>query len=57
LTTALPRPTDLEMLPAYETEKAKRKEELTQAANMLIKQPYSFHARIQVDFELMPTSV
>ena len=57
LTTSLARPTDADALGAYETEKAKRKEELTQAANMLIRKPYSFHARIQIDFELMPTAV
>lgn len=35
----------------------KLKHEFTAAANMLIKKPFSFHARIQLEFELIPTSV
>ena len=33
------------------------KREFTATANMLIKKPFSFHARIQLEFELIPTSV
>ena len=34
-----------------------RKLQFTEAANAIIKQPYAFHARLQLEFELMPTSV
>jgi hypothetical protein len=34
-----------------------RKQQFTQAANMLIKQLFSFHACLQLEFELMPTAV
>jgi hypothetical protein len=34
-----------------------RKEKFTEAANALLKQPFSFHARLQIEFELMPTAV
>jgi len=34
-----------------------RKEMFTEAANSLLKQPFSFHARLQIEFELMPTAV
>lgn len=33
------------------------KQEFTAAANALIKKPFSFHARLQLEFELIPTSV
>jgi hypothetical protein len=33
------------------------KQEFTAAANPLIKKQFSFHARIQLEFELIPTSV
>lgn len=33
------------------------KRQFTEAANQLIKKPFSFHARIQLEFELIPTSV
>ena len=34
-----------------------RQLQFTEAANAIIKQPYAFHARLQLEFELMPTSV
>lgn len=41
----------------WQTQQTKRKEELTAAANSLIKKPYSFHARIKIEFELMPPTM
>jgi hypothetical protein len=57
LTTAVPRPAEGESVEEWQTLQAKRKEELTTAANNLIKKPYSFHARIQIEFELVPPSI
>ena len=57
LTTAVPRPAEGESVVEWEAMKAQRKEELTTAANNLIKKPYSFHARIQIEFELVPPSM
>jgi hypothetical protein len=57
LTTAVPRPAEGENVEEWQLLQAKRKEELTTAANNLIKKPYSFHARIQIEFELMPPSM
>lgn len=37
----------------WQAEQTTRKEQLTAAANDLIKKPYSFHARIKIEFELM----
>jgi hypothetical protein len=50
-------PPEGESLEDWHAQQAKRKEELTAAANGLIKKPYSFHARIQIEFELMPPSL
>jgi len=41
----------------FQQAQAENKRQFTQAANNLIKQPFSFHARIQLEFELIPTSV
>ena len=57
LTTAVPRPAEGESVEDWQQMQAKRKEELTVAANNLIKKPYSFHARIQIEFELMPPAL
>jgi hypothetical protein len=56
LTTALTRPEDISV-DDWHVMQAKRKEDLTTAANILIKTPYSFHARIKIEFELMPPSM
>jgi hypothetical protein len=48
LTTAVPR-AEGEDADKWQAEQLKRKEELTTADNNLIKKPYSFHARIQVE--------
>jgi hypothetical protein len=34
-----------------------RKEEFTAAANSVIKTPYAFHARLELEFELMPQAI
>ena len=41
----------------WQTHQKTHKEQFTQAANVLIKQPYAFQARIQLEFELMSTAV
>ena len=41
----------------FKEQQLARREQFTQAANSLIMRPYSFHARLQVEFELMPTAV
>lgn len=41
----------------FKEQQSARKEQFTQAANSLIMKPYAFHARLQVEFELMPTAV
>ena len=42
---------------AWQQEQMQRKEQFTAAANALLKQPYAFHARLELKFELMPTAV
>jgi hypothetical protein len=41
----------------FKEQQLARREQFTQAANSMIMRPYSFHARLQVEFELMPTAV
>jgi hypothetical protein len=41
----------------FKEQQLARREQFTQAANSMIMKPYSFHARLQVEFELMPTAV
>jgi len=41
----------------WQKQQMQRQERFTQAANALLKQPYAFHARLELQFELMPTAV
>jgi hypothetical protein len=41
----------------WQQQQMQRKEQFTQAANALLKQPHAFHARLEIKFELMPTAV
>jgi hypothetical protein len=41
----------------WQKQQMTRQEKFTQAANALLKQPFAFHTRLQIEFELMPTAV
>jgi hypothetical protein len=56
LTTPVPR-TESMSVEDWNTLTTQRKEEFTTAANAIIKKPYAFHARLELTFELMPTSI
>ena len=56
LTTPVPR-TEGMSVEDWNTLTTQRKEEFTDAANAIIKKPYSFHARLELEFELMHTSI
>jgi hypothetical protein len=34
-----------------------RQHQFTEAADAVLKQPFAFHCRLQIEFELMPTAV
>ena len=50
-------PTNAADLDAFNATQKKNQLEFTNECNAVLKRPYAFHARLEVEFEIMPTIV
>ena len=50
-------PTNAADLDAFNDTQKKNQLEFTNECNAVLKRPYAFHARLEVEFEIMPTIV